>query len=769
MKRTLVIGSIACAALLGFAAWLRLGPLPADLLDPSRFTSITITDRNGVVLFEGLSAAGTRAEWLAPARVPRRAIDAIVAAEDHRFFRHPGIDPIAVARAAVANLRAGRIVEGGSTITQQTAKLLLAGHPAHGGGRVARKVREAAIALRLEHRLSKAEIAALYLNLAPFGNQYTGIARASRGYFGVEPARLTVAQTALLAALPQRPTAFDPRRHLRAATHRQRMILDRMADARAITAEERDVARAERARIEPAGNELLAPHLVARLQEELRGSGETLVTTTIDAALQGVVRGIVDAHRERLRRHGANNVAVVVLDNASGEWLAWEGSGDFFDQEHGGAIDGALAMRQPGSALKPFAYAAAFDSGFGAESVLPDVESSFPTAEEGIVYVPRNYDGTNRGPVRARQALAGSLNVPAVSLTSRIGVPALLAALRGAGITTLDRAASYYGLGAVLGGGEVTLAELTAAYATLARGGLRLEPRVLRAQRPRSPRRVMSVQAAFLVADILDDDEARAFVFGRGGSLELPFPAAAKTGTSQAYRDNWALGFTRNVTVGVWVGNFDRAELRDSSGVTGAAPIFHDVMIAAEERFGSGAATVADPPPALHSRPICLLSGMEPTAACPRVGREWIRAGERTRCSWHRLVASSDGSGSAATRSAVAWPAEYRAWADAHTPRESIVVASAPNDANERGIAIVHPPDGAVYLLDPTLRAKYQTVALRASIAGPARTLVWSVNGKRAAAARSDRSVDLRLRPGELRIEARDASGARDEVTIRVR
>ncbi len=615
--------------------------------------------------------------------------------------------------------------------------------------------------------------------------------RASRGYFGVPPDRLTLAQTALLAALPQRPSALDPRRHLDAARRRQSLVLERMAGGGAISREELAAASSEEPRILPGGNELLAPHLVARLQEQMRGSGAVSVTTTLDAGLQKLVRGIIDAHRERLRRHGAFNVAVVVLHNPSAEWLAWEGSGDWFDEEHGGAIDGALAPRQPGSALKPFAYATAFDSGFGAESVFPDVESSFPTAEEGIVYVPRNYDGVHRGPVRARAALAGSLNVPAVWVTSRIGVPAFLSSLRGAGITTLDRAASFYGLGAVLGGGEVSLSQLAAAYSTFARGGEWVEPRVLARDEARVPRdagvlaaagrpyapgearartRVFSPEAAFLVGDILDDDEARSFVFGRGGSLELPFPAAAKTGTSQSYRDNWAIGFTREVTVGVWVGNFDRTELRDSSGVTGAAPIFQDVLIAAQERFGSADAPLLDPPSGLRSEPVCLLSGMEPTAACPRVGREWIRSHERRPCSWHRLVTVADSSGNEATRSGVAWPPEYRAWADVHAREGAIAfAAAAPPGAGRREVAIVHPADGAVYLLDPTLRAKYQTVALRASIAGSPRTIVWSVNGKRAAAARSDRSVDLPLRPGAMRIEARDAKGARDEVTIRVR
>ena len=216
-------------------------------------------------------------------------------------------------------------------------------------------------------------------------------------------------------------------------------------------------------------------------------------------------------------------------------------------------------------------------------SVLPDVPSTYPTAEPGIVYTPRNYDGTFHGPLRARQALAGSQNVPAVALASRVGVPDLLRLLRSAGFSAFDKTASHYGLGVALGNAEVTLADLVSGYAVFARGGVWQEPRaVINRLVPPETRRVLSQRAAFWVTDILSDDEARAYVFGRGGSLEFPFPVAVKTGTSQAYRDNWTIGFTREVTVGVWVGNFDRRPLVGSSGVTGAAPIFHAVMLAAQ-------------------------------------------------------------------------------------------------------------------------------------------------------------------------------------------
>ncbi len=273
---------------------------------------------------------------------------------------------------------------------------------------------------------------------------------------------------------------------------------------------------------------------------------------------------------------------MLVLDNARAEWLAWEGSGSYADRDHGGTINGALALRQPGSALKPFTYALGFETGATPATVLPDIPASYPTAQPGVLYTPRNYDGTFHGPLRVRQALAGSQNVPAVALASTIGVPDVLRFLKSVGFTAFDRNAAHYGLGLTLGNAEVTLAQLVGAYAVLARGGIWIEPRAAADEAAAPPKRVMSSRAAYWVTDVLADPEARAYVFGRGGSLEFPFTVAVKTGTSQAYRDNWTIGYTREVTVGVWVGNFDRQPLVGSSGVTGAGPIFHAVMMAAQ-------------------------------------------------------------------------------------------------------------------------------------------------------------------------------------------
>ena len=776
----MTIGHRQCAAIAAVltvvvaGACIRMGPLPDGLLDFRNAESTEIVDRHGEVLYEARADDGTRASWLTPEGLPQSLVDATIAAEDHRFFSHPGIDPISLARAALRDLRHRRALEGGSTITQQVAKLLLARQTGSVRRRtVWTKLHEAIVALRLEHRLDKREVLALYLNLAPYGNQLTGAGRASRAYFGHDASLLTPAQAAFLAALPRRPSSYNPYRDEARARRRQEHVIVRMGVLGKLTPDRVRDAMAERLALAHEPGAFAAPHFVQRVLASARPDGRR-VQTTLDAALQREVDGILRAERPSLERHGAHNVAVVVLDNATGEWLAWEGSGGYTDQAHGGAIDGGSTPRQPGSALKPFTYALAFESGESPATVLPDVASFFPTSEDGVLYSPRNYDGQFRGPLLARRALAGSQNVPAVALASRVGVPGLLRFLRTAGFSTFDRTSAHYGLGVTLGDAEVRLDELVAAYAAFARGGVTVHPSFVRRTaadvRADSATRLVSPRTAYWITDILSDDEARAYAFGRGGSLEFPFAVAAKTGTSQAYRDNWTIGYTRAVTVGVWVGNFDRRPLIGSSGVTGAGPIFHGVMLAAMRRVNGGAlppagdsATEAQPERTVRQS-ICALSGQAATRYCPNTIEEWSAAeSPARRCSWHRPA--PDGV-------EVDWPAEYQAWAAGHLVRER-----AARDRGDRGrvvsqpaaaLRVLSPPDGAVYLVDPTLRREFQTIGLRAS-AGEAQRVEWRVDGVPIGIVEPAAALDWPLAPGRHVISAHDTRGRRADATILVR
>lgn len=777
------IGLAAGLVVLAGLACVRLGPLPDGLLDGASRVSTLVTDRHGEPLYEIRTPDGLRGDVIAPTRIPPLVEHATLAAEDVRFHRHPGIDLRAIARAAWRNVRAGRIVEGGSTISQQVVKLLLERRSGRAASGWTAKLREAVLALRLEHRLSKPEILALYLNLAPYGNQLQGIGRAAQAYFGRPIDSLTPAEAAFLAALPQQPSRFNPWRDPSRALQRQQRVLATMAARGWLPVDALAQATAEQLSLARPTAAFTAPHFVERVRDEIGDRPVRHVRTTLDAALQRTVQGIIEAHRTELTRHHAHNVAVVVLHNATGEWLAWEGSGDYFDQEHGGAIDGAITPRQPGSAIKPFTYAVAFERGFHPASVLPDVPAQFLTAVDGVTYSPRNYDGRYRGPMLARAALAGSENVPAVALAARVGVPPIARLLRRAGLTTLERNAAHYGLGLTLGNAEVRLDELTAAYAMFARGGDHIAPRrILNVDGAAVPmpavERIVSARTAFWIADVLSDTDARAFAFGRGGRLDFPFPVAAKTGTSQAYVDNWVIGFTPEVTVGVWVGNFDRTPLRGSTGITGAGPIFQAVMLAAVERvrgaaFAGTERTVLPPTPDVERREVCALSGMRAGDACPTRSLEWLpREHDETTCTWHH---TSD-------RGLVTiWPDEYREWAR----REGLVrpdaqsVARHPsgdaertraehapgNRANVSGstLTITRPLAGSVFLIDPTLRPEFQALTLAAT--GGEEPLSWTVDGVPVAGD----PPRWPLVRGRHEIVVRDARGRTESIHIEVR
>jgi penicillin-binding protein 1C len=767
----------AAAALIAILAWIRLGPLPPGLLDLSGVESTIVVDRAGELLYEARSAEGGRAIRLSAETLPPFLVDATLAAEDRRFWTHPGVDPIAVLRAAIHDIRRGRLAEGGSTITQQVAKMLMArdAGPVQPVRRdFSAKLREAVIAVRLEHRLSKREILALYLNLASYGNQLVGAERASREYFGIGAASATVAQAAFLAALPQRPSTFNPYRSMARATARQQYIIRSMVLGGRLSVDDGTEALAERLDLKREPSAFAAPHFVQRVLGEAglsaaRGQAASgRIVTTLDAELQREVEGIIRGQRIELQRHGAHNVAVVVLDNARGEWLAWEGSGAYANTDHGGSIDGTMAPRQPGSALKPLIYALAFENGDSPATVLPDIPSYFPTAEPGILYSPRNYDGQFRGPLLARRALAGSENVPAVALASRVGVANLLRFFRRAGLTTFEKNASYYGLGIALGDAEVRLDELVAAYATFARGGVTVTPTLVRASKEGlQSEQLMAPRTAFWITDILSDADAREYTFGRGTSLDFPFAVAAKTGTSQGYRDNWTIGYTKAVTVGVWVGNFDRTPLVGSSGVTGAGPIFHAVMTAAVRRVSGGLPFDRDQPTtarpeAVDRHRICALSGMAAGPWCPADVEEFL-ASESTSapCTWHHSGPD------------IAWPPEYQAWAQTRNHLAAAESPSAPSIGRApadrtNGIRVTSPPSGAVYLIDPTLRKEFQTIALRAATDAGG-VIDWAVDGRRLGSSAGSAPVDWPLAPGAHVISARDQHGRQAETSILVK
>lgn len=566
--RTALISAIGVVA--GLFILLRLTPVPAELTDSPR-ASRKILDRNGLLLARTRGSSG---DWFLPVRASELGphfVLALLAAEDARFWSHPGVDPLAIGRAFGQLLTQRRIVSGASTITQQLARTTLP----HWSPWV-RKLAEVWLSLRLELTFSKGELLELYANRVHFGPQVLGLRAAAERYFGKEPSELDLSEAATLAGLVRGPSLYDLERRPDLAKKRRDRVLERMRARGLASGDAVRRALATPLVLQGNGPFLGAEHWVRFIQRRVP-SGD-LVRTTIDLSLQRELERLALGHRSRLKTYQATALSVVVLDLESAELLAYVGSPDFQDAEGLGQNDGVRALRQPGSTLKPFLYAGAVDLlGMNEESQLEDEPEAF--AAPGGHFMPVNYDRRFRGEVTLTRALSNSLNVPAVSLVEKLGVERSLELLHGFGFDSLQRSAGVYGPALALGAGEVTLLELALGYAALAKGGLYRPARLTLGETGPSPRRACSPRAADLITRVISDRAARRESFGATQNLEFPFEVAAKTGTSTGFRDGWVMGYSHQVVVGVWVGNFDGRPMRQGSGAGSAGPLFHDVMM----------------------------------------------------------------------------------------------------------------------------------------------------------------------------------------------
>src|SRR4051812_21787168 len=578
---TLLSGSLA------FEAALKLVPIPAALLSPPT-QSISLVDRTGIPLREARVAERFSRE-LALADIPPNVIDAILAAEDKRFYSHHGIDWLATGRATFAGLTHGRIVSGASTITQQLVKI------SERRPRTFRtKIIESITALRLERSWSKEQILAAYLNRLDFGNLNIGISSAADYYFGKPVSDLSDAEAAFLAGLPRNPRKLNPHASPESARRRQLTVLERMRANHQLDPARFDHAVAETLALRPPQRRFRAPHFVEMVLRAVAGIDDpglhqtvsntqpgssipatTELRTTLDFPLNERVETIVRDRLAQLREQNVRNAAAVVIDNRTGDVIALVGSENYF-APGAGQVNGAWAQRSAGSALKPFTYLLALERGATPASVVADVRTSFPA--DGSFYRPENYNRRCYGPVRYRTALASSLNIPAVKVLLAAGGPAALhARLREVGLTTLNRPPEVYGLGLTLGNCEARLLEMTNAYASLARLGEFRPWRVLPTSNMTATR-YSRPELVWQIADILSDNSARTLAFGMNSALRFDYPVACKTGTSTDFRDNWTVGFAPEFSVGVWVGNFDGSPMREVSGVSGAGPILHAIF-----------------------------------------------------------------------------------------------------------------------------------------------------------------------------------------------
>lgn len=741
-----------------------LFPFPLEAIAPP--SSTLVTARNGVPLRLFLA---TDQAWRLPVRLDDVApivSRILIATEDQRFRSHHGIDPLALARAVVSNIRAGHVVSGGSTITMQLARL---SHPRD--RTVWAKIVEAFRAVQLERRLDKNAILEHYCNMAPYGGNIVGIGAASFFYFDKAPDRLSLAETALLIVLPRSPLRLDPLRHPKAAKAARDSVLADLVKRGVVTR-----AAAREAMDAPMPTALTrlpftAPHF-CELARDQAGKA-TRVTTTLDPSVQKSVASILREREKWLHARGIGSVAAVVLDPATRDVLAMVGSTDFFGDTRFGQINGTTIRRSPGSALKPFLYAMALDQGLiFPESLLLDV----PTAFGG--YAPKNYDGTFRGRVTVEQALVSSLNVPAVRLLDTVGTAPFLELLRQGGLTTLDKPAEHYGLSLILGGGEVTLLSLVNMYADLASYGEHRPPRLLSG--PVEPaKRLFSREACAMITQMLTKLERPDLPTSWDRAMAVP-AVAWKTGTSYGHRDAWAVGYSADHVIGVWVGNMDGEPVKGISGAVHAGPILFEVFRAVE-KYGSRLV----PPPGLHfdEVEVCAESRQLPGPHCQHRMRVTIIPG-RTKlglCAIHRQILVDAKTGlqlegdcllthTAKPLVVTQYPAALVSW----WRTAGISFAAPPEMAPGCGVSdgerlrIVSPTPDTTYKLRRDTPALFQQIVLTADVPAATRRLTWYVDGTLTAQGAPGKQLFWQATPGAHRLVVTDDRGRLDAVTVMV-
>lgn len=642
-------------------------PLLNGIANHTLFQTTHIYDRNGHLLYELNDPKYGRRTYVNYNDIAPVLINATIAAEDHTFWENSGFDPQAILRAALANLQNQTIVEGGSTITQQLIKNeLFSNQPRT----FSIKGEETILSYGLTQQYPKWKIMEMYLNTVFYGDLNYGIEAAAQNYFGLQAqcthtsckmasSRLDLAQASLLAGLPQSPSYYDPVVNKQAALDRQSQVLQGMVELGMITPAQATQAHNEMAKytFKATSDGIQAPHFVHYVIDQvlvpLFGAQNLLdggynIYTTLDLGLEQKVEQIVYdnlydniyGYGSLSTLHNVNNAAVVVMNPFNGEILAMDGSANYKDNspQVRGQYNGALALRQPGSSIKPVVYATAFEMGWYPAMIIPDHKTIYPAGQPPNYYAPSNYDGTfHTGfPMTARNAIANSFNIPAIDTIEFTGIPNVLNMAARLGLTEMaSRPLNTLGPSTAIGTVEVSLLHLTGAYATFADRGVRVPPTSILeitdsqghplytydAAHPQGIRAV-GEDVAFLMSSILSDKKSRYHEFSPGNPLELDRPAAAKTGTTDSFRDNWTLGYTPYLTVGVWAGNSDNSIMNQVIGITGAGPIWHDVMEYASERYHYPPDDFVKPPD-VHAGTVSATTGLLPHPGEPTV-TDWF-------------------------------------------------------------------------------------------------------------------------------------------------
>jgi 1A family penicillin-binding protein len=629
----------------------------------SQFETTRILDRNGDLLYEIIDPNAGRRTDVPLNKISPALVAATIATEDKDYYSHPGYDVGAILRAIWQNYTSGEVVSGASTITQQLARSLLLSPEQHQQTYL-RKAREIVLAAEITRQYSKDQILEIYLNEIYYGNLSYGIEAASETYFGTTADKLTLSQASFLAGLPQSPAVYDIYTNRDATLARQQEVLNLMmqvsneqncihvsnsnqpvcvtpADVASASAETRNYT------FEPPTVNMRYPHWVNYVRSQLEASYDPqtiyrsgfTIYTTLDPTLQDYAQQLVTTQVAALVNNNASDGALVAIRPSTGEILAMVGSADFNNTAISGQVNMAVSeTRQPGSSIKPVNYVAAFEKGWTPATLIWDVPSQFPPsgdpADTRPPYIPNNYDNKFHGPVTVRTALANSYNIPAVKTLQFVGVygdNGFIAMAQRLGITSLTR--NDYGLSLTLGGGDVSVLEMTGMFSVFANSGIRVPPvsilkvvdyqgNVVYQYKPPQSQQTISPEHAYLITSILSDNQARAPMFGTNSVLNLPFSVAAKTGTTNDFRDNWTLGYTPDLVAGVWVGNANYTPMVNTTGVTGAAPIWSQFMKYAVPHLTNGNPSWFTRPAGIVDEVICAQSGTLPS--------QWCKGGTRT-------------------------------------------------------------------------------------------------------------------------------------------
>ena len=720
-------------------------PFSKEELQKNESRVLKIYDRNNILLANLFPEYGGFYKEVKYSDLPQNLIEAVISAEDKNFFKHKGIDFKAILRAFISNLLNRKIVSGGSTITQQLSKSII-----NRERNYINKFYEALDSIRLEKNLTKEEILTEYLNRIFFGNNCYGIGAAAELYFKKEVKDLNINESVILASIIKSGTKFNPYKYKERLHLRKIYVLGQMKNNNYIKEEEYNNYINENPTIYKNKEKYTfkAPHFVMYIKDsldKLKYSNITEVKTTLDYKMQKEASLVISNASQSLHSFNVRNISCVILNAKTGEVLSMIGSMDYFDKETDGSVNGATALRQPGSALKPFLYAYLFDKGESPASVIGDIKTYINSP--GGDYIPENFDRKYRGPVTIRDALANSLNIPAVRWLSKYSLKDFQNILLKSGLRSIDKNPDYYGYSLVLGSAEVRLIDLASAYTIFPNSGIFINHYSAVSlkkengdifyfpKKSYTHKRVISEESAYLINKILSDRNARMGSFRSYRGLVYPFSIAIKTGTSKGSRDAWAIGYTKDYIVGLWLGDFKGSEMINITGGNGAVPILYDLFSMLNK---SQKETKWHKPKDIIEREICLISGKLKGEFCKETRLEEFSIFNvpKEECDVHNLYIKRNSDGSIDKKVFLNLPSEYNDWIkerQIEKPNSEWIKAentyaynnlnqinnfnsiNNQNKINER-ISITSPTDNSVYKIDSTLPLEYQNIFISSYI-----------------------------------------------------